>query len=326
MAACKLLNDTRIFCMLSDSEIPNGASGKTTDLEGYKAYLLEIGMSPGEKGRNQVTMCNHVGTYQEWLSKRGLDIQTAQYKDLMDHVGYLQKHGKSIHRVNHVLRSISHYYDYKGWPNIAQTTRMRGVPRTQPQGLLSEEDLRELYESYYPEPHRNNYHHTDKLILGLLIYQALDMSEFMKIELQDVQLERGMIYVKSGRQKKERYVPLKANQVLILDRYIRETRPKLASKTSDKLFSPQADDYELLHYQFRLLSIKMKTHAKEELDISLNKLSQLRQSRIAIWVKEDGIRKAQYLAGFRNVSSAERYRKASLEDLKKQVNIYHPLQ
>jgi len=301
-------------------------------LSSYKEYLVQIGLSPGQSGRNQITMNNHVETYKKWLEKRGLDIESAAYKDLMDHVGYLQKptsaggEGKSIHRVNHVLRSISHYYDYKELPNIAQTTRMRGVPRTQPQGLLTEEDLQELYESYYPEPHKNDYHHTDKLILGLLIYQALDMSEFMKIELQDVKLEKGMLYIKSGRSKLERYVPLKANQVLSLDRYIRETRLKLASEESQKLFTPQADNYELLHYQFRLLSIKMKAHSKEELDITLHKLSQLRQSRIAIWVKEEGLRKAQYLAGFRNVSSAERYQKADLSDLKEQVQIYHPLQ
>ena len=202
---------------------------------------------------------------------------------------------------------------------------MRGVPRTQPQGLLSEEDLQELYESYYPQPHKNNYHYTDKLILGLLAYQALDMGEFMKIELQDVQLEKGMIYIKSGRQKKERYIPLKANQVLSLDRYIRESRPKLANTASDKLFSPQADNYELLHYQFRLLSTKVKSHAKEETGIQIHKLGQLRQSRIAIWVREEGLRKAQYLAGFRNVSSAERYQKADLSDLKEQVKNYHPL-
>lgn len=303
---------------------------KTDELKAYKEYLHQIGLSSGHNGRNQVTMSNHVNTYAEWLSKRGLDIQTASYKDLMDHVGYLQKLGKGIHRVNHALRSISHYYDFKGWANIAQTTRMRGVPQTQPQGLLREEELQELYDSYFPEPHKNNYHHTDKLILGLLIYQALDMSEFMKIELQDVQLEKGMIYIKSGRQKKERYIPLKANQVLSLDRFIRENRSKLANQTSDKLFSPQADNYELLHYQFRLLSIKIKSHAQEEMGsgtspVQIHKLSQLRQSRIAIWVREEGLRKAQYLAGFRNVASAERYQKADLSDLKKQVNIYHPL-
>jgi len=298
----------------------------------FRDYLLEIGLSPGQHGRNHITMNNHVGAYEKWLEKRGLDIQSAAYKDLMDYIGNLQAAGKSIHRVNHTLRSISHYYDYKGWPNIAQTTRMRGVPRTQPQNLLIEEELAELYESYWPEPHtcpsvrrRNNYHHTDKLILGLLIYQALDMSEFMKIELQDVKLEKGMLYVKSGRQKLERYVPLKASQVLSLDRFIREIRPTLLKQESDKLFAPQADDYNLLHWQFKQLSRKMKSHAKDYLDIQIHKLSQLRQSRIAIWVKEEGLRKAQYLSGFRNVSSAERYQKADLSDLKEQISNYHPL-
>lgn len=299
---------------------------RINELQEYKSYLHQIGLSSGHNGRNQVTMSNHVNTYAEWLKNRGQDIQTASYKDLMDHVGYLQKEGKSIHRVNHALRSISHYYDFKGWENIARTTRMRGVPKTQPQGLLTEEDLQELYESYFPESHKNNYHHTDKLILGLLIYQALDMSEYMKIELQDVQLEKGMLYIRSGRHKLERYIPLKANQVLSLDRYIRESRTRLANKTSCKLFTPQADDYELLHYQFRLLSIKIKSHAQEEMGIQIHKLSQLRQSRIAIWVREEGLRKAQYLAGFRNVASAERYQKADLSDLKKQIQTYHPLQ
>jgi len=306
---------------------------KTDDLQGYRNYLVQIGLSGGQNGRNYITRENQIKDFTEWLSKRGLDTETAAYKDLMDYIGYLKTQGRDIQRINHALASISHYYNYKELPNIAQSTRIRGVPRTQPQNLLTEEDLQELYDSYYPEPHtrpsarrENNYHHTDKLILGLLIYQGLDMSEFMKIELKDVQLEKGMIYIRSGRFKLERYIPLKANQVLSLDRFIREKRPQLAIKDSQRLFSPQAEDYELLHYQFRLLSIKMKAHTRDLMDIQLNKLSQLRQSRIAIWVKEEGLRKAQYLAGFRNVSSAERYRKASLEDLKKQVNIYHPLQ
>lgn len=64
---------------------------------------------------------------------------------------------------------------------------------------------------------------------------------------------------------------------------------------------------------------------KEKLDMEIDKLSQLRHSRIALWVKEEGLRKAQYLAGFRRVSSAERYQKADLSDLKKQVDLCHPL-
>ncbi len=113
--------------------------------------------------------------------------------------------------------------------------------------------------------------------------------------------------------------------MLSLDRFIREIRPTLLKQESDKLFAPQADDYNLLHWQFKQLSRKMKSHAKDYLDIQIHKLSQLRQSRIAIWVKEEGLRKAQYLSGFRNVSSAERYQKADLSDLKEQISNYHPL-
>lgn len=289
-------------------------------------------MAPGQDGRNHVTMANAVQAYGEWLERRGLEIRNARYKDLMDHVGHLQQQGKGIHRVNHALRSIGHYYDHKGWPNIAQGTRMRGVPRTQPQGLLGEGELQEIYDSYWPEPYSpnaqkrgNTHHHTDKLILGLIIFQALDMGEFMRMELRDVQLEKGTIYVRSGRYRLERYVPLRATQVLALDRYTRNTRPQLADPDSEKLFSPQADSYNRLHHQFKLLSLKMKAHAKEEANITILKLGQLRHSRIAIWVKELGLRKAQYLAGFRTVAAAERYQKATMEDLKQQVNIYHPL-
>ncbi len=55
------------------------------------------------------------------------------------------------------------------------------------------------------------------------------------------------------------------------------------------------------------------------------KLSHLRQSRIAIWVKKEGIRKGQYKAGFRRVMSAEKYLKADLTDLKNEIKKHHPL-
>jgi hypothetical protein len=44
----------------------------------------------------------------------------------------------------------------------------------------------------------------------------------------------------------------------------------------------------------------------------LKTAGQLRQSRIALWTKEEVVRKGQYLAEFRSVLSAERYRKVTL--------------
>ncbi len=55
------------------------------------------------------------------------------------------------------------------------------------------------------------------------------------------------------------------------------------------------------YYQFKHL----KQEAKTKLNIDIQKLNHLRQSRVSIWVKEQGLRKGQYLAGFRRVLSAE---------------------
>ena len=87
---------------------------------------------------------------------------------------------------------------------------------------------------------------------------------------------------------------------------------------SDKLFSSHCEDYHQLHWQFKKLSKQVKLLSKE-LGIKVEKLNHLRQSRISIWVKVEGIRRAQYLAGFRRVMCAERYRKADMKDLKDQV-------
>ena len=291
-------------------------------MESFSDYLIQTGITPGMYVNR---MNNLLKPYLDWLNTKQLSIETAHYKHLMDFIGHLQKEGKSKFHINRTLQTISHYYQYKQLPNIAQTTRLRGLPRSQPQNLLSEEELSSIYEHYEPEETKGYYHHTDKIILGMVIYQALDMREFMGIETGHLQLEKGLMYLGERKQKQERYVPLKANQVLSIHTFILQMRKILANPESEKLFSPQADDYSLLHWQFKQLSKKVKQQVKEKLDIEIRKISQLRQSRIAIWVKEEGLRKAQYLAGFRKVSSAERYQKASLEDLKKQVQEYHPL-
>lgn len=291
-------------------------------MEKFKEYLIEYGITPGMYINR---MCNLLSNYLEWLEAKQLQIEDTQYKHLMDFIGYLQKQEKSKFHINRTLQTISHYYQFKELPNIAQTTRLRGVPRTQPSNLLTEEELDSIFEHFEAVPCAGYYYHSDKLILGLIIYQALDMREFLNIEINHLQLEKGQIYIGEHRHKRSRTIPLKANQILSLNNFLFQLRPELLKQESDKLFAPQADDYSLLHWQFKQLSKKVKEQAKEKLDIEIHKLSQLRHSRIALWTAEQGLRKTQYLAGFKRVSSAERYRQANLEDLKEQVAKYHPL-
>jgi hypothetical protein len=45
-----------------------------------------------------------------------------------------------------------------------------------------------------------------------------------------------------------------------------------------------------------------------------------------VWVKEHGVRKAQYLSGIKYVSSMLRYKTTDIEKLKTKLAIVHPLE
>jgi site-specific recombinase XerD len=51
----------------------------------------------------------------------------------------------------------------------------------------------------------------------------------------------------------------------------------------------------------------------------------IRASVIAKWVKMHNLRKAQYLAGHRYISSTESYLQNDMEGLKEEVDKFHPM-
>jgi integrase/recombinase XerD len=52
---------------------------------------------------------------------------------------------------------------------------------------------------------------------------------------------------------------------------------------------------------------------------------QIRISVITHWLKTIDVRKAQYMAGHRHVSSTEKYKQYDLKDLQEQLKKFHPL-
>ncbi|QYS85986.1 hypothetical protein JJC03_13225 [Flavobacterium oreochromis] len=52
---------------------------------------------------------------------------------------------------------------------------------------------------------------------------------------------------------------------------------------------------------------------------------QIRNSVIVNWLKQNNLRKTQYLAGDRYISSTERYQQDNLEELHEMINTFHPI-
>ncbi len=279
-----------------------------------------------------------IGLFTIWLQLNKLTVKTIKYNQLLNYIGHLQNQEKSKTSINTTLRAIEHYYHFldaqrllnsstEAIQNIALNVRLRGVAQEQII-LLTEEELQEIYTNYQDKTKHGYFKYSNKLLLGLMIFQALDKQDLMNLELEDLDLKKGIIKVPGGvRRKNSRTVKLEANQIIPFHDYITDFRGigrnnKPNTEQSEKLFNPNCNKEQRLHEQLKVL---VKTIKEQNPTINIKRLTQLKQSRIGIWIDLFGLRKTQYLSGYKNVGNIEKYRNKDMKNLSKQIEMFHPL-
>ena len=259
--------------------------------------------------------------YQKWLDENNIPLPKANYNDLMNYIAYLQSCEKSNVMINKHLKSIELYYNYLEAPNIATNVRVK-KKHTHARLFLTEKELTMLYNNYQSRS-TTYYNYSDKLILGLIIYQSLELHDLLLLRKADINLVKGSIYIPSGKHlKNSRMLELQAHQIIPLQKYLTHHRKEV--ETSDLLFLPQALMKHRLVKQLKLIHQSVKEIAVAQ-DHSYQSLRQLRQSRLVLWIKQYGLRETQYLSGHKGITSIERYQKQDIEDLSKQILKFHPL-
>ncbi|MGA2376992.1 MAG: site-specific tyrosine recombinase XerC [Candidatus Sulfotelmatobacter sp.] len=73
----------------------------------------------------------------------------------------------------------------------------------------------------------------DRGILEVIYATGLRRLEIINLKLFDLQLDRGLIVVRQGKGKKDRYVPIGERAIAWLQKYIREARPQVALEPDD---------------------------------------------------------------------------------------------
>jgi integrase/recombinase XerD len=187
--------------------------------------------------------------------------------------------------------------------------------------LLNSEELDKIYNTYEPT-NKLKYQRREKLILGLIIYQGLDRKSLLNIKVTDIDLSKGTISVpESGKRKNSRILKLESHQILPFQSYISKDREAI----NEKLFSTISESEIKLDEELKRINKNLKAQKKSH-NIEIKRLTQLIQSRYGIWIKKHGIRKAQYLGGFKKALSMQEYSKRDIEDLQSGIEKYHPLQ
>jgi integrase/recombinase XerD len=291
----------------------------------FYAYQFQKGVTE-KTAKQQMRVAEN---FEKWCKMKGFGSKKINYARFSRYVNHLLSEGNKQNTISFKVKCLAHYFDYLQVKiNVAQLFKMKGSVRKIIHNCLENEEIETLYTA---QKQRTLLQKRDKIIVSLVVFQALTRSDLERIEVQDLELQEGMIYIKSSRSSNARNLALTVAQTLQLLDYLAEVRPKLEEKReglnpvevtekNERLFFSTASGKQGLNNV--IAQIIERIHLEFP---KFKNLQQIRQSVIKRWVKEKGVRQAQYLAGHRFVSSTERYNEDANEVLKLEIKMFHPL-
>tara|TARA_B100002051_G_C16521130_1_gene527785 strand:- start:168 stop:803 length:636 start_codon:yes stop_codon:yes gene_type:complete len=191
--------------------------------------------------------------------------------------------------------------------------------KTTPTNLLDEEFLETIYRDAVANTLVQK---RDRCMLGMIVFLGLQRNELEALELDDIDLSEMKITIPAMKNSNGRVLNLHGKQIAHLMDYIYNIRAKLlieARKNTTKLFFSNGSGTGMNGAINRMLP-----RLKKEFNF-IKDFHHLKQSRVAIWVKEHGLRDAQYLGGYKYVTSVQRYDFKSIDDLKSELEVLHPM-
>jgi len=201
------------------------------------------------------------------------------------------------------------------------------------ESLYAREVLEELYEHYQARKPENQ--RRDKIIISLLVYQALTVLEVSQIRVEDVKLEAGTVYIRENIKNRGRTLDLKPRQILLMHKYLKEDPRKPDGNGAGwkwywrKRPPRKRFDYFILSdngVQIWKSGINRMINRGREKGGRITPMK-IRQSVIANLLKEGhGLRVVQAFAGHRRTASTEAYKQTGLEELQAAIEKLHPLQ
>ena len=277
---------------------------------------------------------NAIGSYESTIKRyvlaMGSKADQGTYSDVLDYIGLLREQNLHPKTVRNNLFAIKIYYRYlveigKRNDHPCQYLNLKDqINRAiQIESLYPKEILENLFETWESKNKVNQIR--DKIIISLLVYQALLVLEIIQIKISDINLEEGTLKVKGNTKNKSRTLSLKPKQILLFHNYLKTEFKTYRNKQKPS----KRQDYFLMSQEgLQLWSGGINRMINQDKD-NQNKLIPLkiRQSVIAQLVKENNdIRIVQEFAGHRRTSATEAYKQTGLEELKSVIDKLHPLQ
>lgn len=190
-----------------------------------------------------------------------------------------------------------------------------------PNTILNQEEI----EKVLAIPKENNIiGFRDKTILELLYATGIRNFELRKLKINDVDFENKNIFIKEGKGKKDRIVPLIPIAFRYLKKFIEEIRPRFVKDSKQDIVFLTLNGKQFDRQGFCDL---IKKYGKAS-NISKPFTAHIIRHSIATHLLENGmsIRYIQEFLGHGSLGTTQRYARVMIKDLRKMYKKHHPLQ
>ncbi len=261
--------------------------------------------------------------YMNYLEKNNINNPTTVSNETVsEYISSLSRSGKSASTVTRATSSIKAYYKFLNSINKRQDIPVLNVnTTTQAKSLPIILDLPEI-QALLDQPDTGDIKGIrDKAMLETLYATGIKVSELISLTIEDVNLQVG--FIKSGKGKNERIVPLHKGAIKILSLYINQIRPAIVSDFNNSILFTNMNGSVMTRQGFWKI---LKGYAKSagiEKDITPHSI----RHSFAYHMLENGadIEDIKDLLGHVDISSTQIYTQIIKSKYSKSYSKFHPL-
>ena len=264
-----------------------------------------------EKGYADSTISGYVRSlelYEDWSEKR---TNHSESQLAFKYIKYLKKKSSKIATINGAIQPIRIYYKLFRKNNPFEHYTLNRTTERIKRSNFSIDALEAIYDNY---PQNTLTQVRDKVLLGFYVFQGIKSCEVKHLKVDDINLETYQIQLHGCHRINKRRLSLNVRQLILLVEYLNNQRIQLLNgRIDDRLIitSKEKNSYPSI--------IENLTKKLKKSTYGFINFNDVRASVIQHWVKEYDLRKAQYYAGHRYISSTEKFISEDISKLKSDV-------
>ncbi|WP_298547107.1 tyrosine-type recombinase/integrase [uncultured Aquimarina sp.] len=237
----------------------------------YKEWLDILGYAE----TTVYNLPNHLREFFYWLeSQERTDINHITTQDVTNYYtvlkersnqridgalskSYLNKHQQALKKFREYLKNHNH----KG---INIHLKSETQPTEERINILTQSEIKELFAACNYSHKRQCIRIRDKALLMIFYSCGLRRNEAVHLDIKDVLFDKERIYVRKGKNYKERFVPINKYNLSILEEYIYDGRPdfNIKDNTEALLLNQHGTRLQEMSFANRLQAIVKATENK----------------------------------------------------------------